>query len=67
MEDQVSLMNKKAEDLTVGDALKINAIATGIMLGAFAVIVGAPVAVEKVSRWNRNRKARHLELVTDEL
>lgn len=58
-------MNKKAEDLTVGDALKINAIATGIMLGTFVMITGAPVAYDKVVRWNMNRKAKHLHVVPD--
>ena len=54
--EETTLMSKNLDDLTVGDALKINAIAAAIPLAAFAVIYAGATAYDKLSSWNWRRK-----------
>lgn len=54
--EETTLMSKNLDDLTVGDALKINAIAAAIPLAAFAVIFAGATAYDKLSAWNWRRK-----------
>lgn len=56
MDEKTKLMNKSLNDLTVGDAVKIN-------VGLVAIAVAIPVTLamaasfaDKVSAWNTNRK-----------
>lgn len=48
-EEKKHLWNKKADELTVGDALKLNAAVLGICLGGCVAVAGAAVVWEKAS------------------
>lgn len=60
MEDN-SMLNKKPEDLTVGEALKINAVVTVVIVGTFAAIAAAPTIAEKAKAKYNSRKAKKNE------
>lgn len=62
---KTSLWNKNVDDLTVGDAVKLNAAVLGgtIALGTAAMLVAA--AVGKVSAWKQARKEKRLSNVID--
>lgn len=57
-----SVWNKKGEELTVGDAAKIQTVYTlvslGVMVGIPAVIVGGAAAWEKFQQTREARKYR---------
>lgn len=57
-----SVWNKKGEELTVGDAAKIQTVYTlvslGVMVGIPAVIVGGAAAWEKFQQMREARKYR---------
>lgn len=55
-EEKKNLWNKKADELTVGDALKLNAAVLGITLGVIAGIGAGAVVWEKTSLKFRQMK-----------
>lgn len=58
MDDNVKLMDKKVDDLTVGDAVKINLGIIAIM-AAVPVTIGCVSAVKNhVTTWNHDRKIK---------
>lgn len=48
-EEQKSLWNKKADEITVGDAMKLNAAVMGICLGSIVAVAGAAVVWDKAA------------------
>jgi hypothetical protein len=65
-------MQKTAEELTVGEALKLNAVVLAVMVGGIVAIGTAPLAVEKIGdrikRFKANRaenKANKVEIVKE--
>lgn len=67
MEDEtpVRILDKKPDDLTVGDALKINAVIlaaiVAIPVAISGVIVGTDKAVQKFKEMRKNRKNKKTE------
>jgi hypothetical protein len=62
MEEKISIMDKRAEDLTMRDTLKINAVVLGVIAGATVLYVGGTVAYVKVSNLlDRRRNRRNQE------
>lgn len=61
MEENIKLMNKNVNDLTVGDALKINGAILAVMVAIPAAIVGVSAAKEKFTDWNTSRKLKKNE------
>lgn len=57
-ETKTSLMNKKLDDLTVGDAVKINLAVIATTVAVPVVIWGATAAVDGVKSRLHARKAR---------
>lgn len=57
-EDNKSLWNKTADDLTVGDAVKLNGLVLIATIGVIAAFSGACVAAEKIADKRRIRKAK---------
>jgi hypothetical protein len=60
MNESTSLWNKRAEDITVGDAVKINIIVMAVMVVPVVAGVGYGVVRDKLAA----RKARKLEALT---
>lgn len=56
-----SLMDTKLDELTVGDYVKMNAIALAATAGIVVALVGADTAVYKFKTWKSDRKTRKLE------
>jgi hypothetical protein len=69
MEDETveptGMLQKKPEDLTTGEVLKIQGVATAIGLGIPLVIGGAWYGWERFSDWRRTRKLNTIENVID--
>jgi hypothetical protein len=61
MEENIKLMNKNVNDLTVGDALKINGAILAVMVAVPLTITAASAAKEKFTVWNTNRKLNKSE------
>lgn len=55
-EVQPSLMQKNVNDLTVGDALKINLVVLATVVAVPAVLIVVGVVSEKVGAWKQTRK-----------
>lgn len=53
-----SIWNKNANDLTVGETLKISAVVTIGSMVVAAGVIGALAGVEKFASWNQSRKAK---------
>jgi hypothetical protein len=53
---ETSLMNKKQDELTVGDSIKIQVYALGAIALVYGTVVGGAVGYNKFADW-RNRKA----------
>lgn len=65
MDENTSLMNKNVNDLTVGDALKINLVILAAM-AAIPVSVCAVVEVkERLTSWNTKRKLNKMVTTTE--
>lgn len=62
---KTSLWNKNVDDLTVGDAVKLNAAVLGGTLGLLVVVGAVFTAVDKIGDWKQARKAKKLENVND--
>lgn len=58
----VSLMQKNVNDITVGDALKINGVVLAVMVGIPAVLIGAVEVKNRVTNFRNKRKAGKLAL-----
>lgn len=63
-ENNVNLMNKKIDDLTVGDALKINLVVIAATIGIPVVTLVGMTAVDSVKKKLRDRKTKNLKIVT---
>jgi len=61
MDEEMTLWNKKAEDLTVGDALKINLVVIAAMAVIPVTIYGVGYGIDGIKRWNTNRKIKKFE------
>lgn len=57
-ENEKTLWNKTADEMTVGDAMKLNGLVLIATIGAIAAISGACVAAEKIADKRRIRKAK---------
>lgn len=55
-EETVKLMNKNVNDLTVGDALKINGAILAVMVAIPLTITGVAAGKEKVASMLKQRK-----------
>lgn len=65
-ENNTGLMSKKADDLTVGEAIKLNLGVLAVFCAVPIVFAGGSVAVEKISNWRMNRKLeKELSETTD--
>ncbi len=67
MNETKNLMNKKADELTVGDTLLVTAIAPILVIGTMAA-AGGVIAVcsktaDKFKEVRENRKNKHLNVV----
>lgn len=60
-ENNEKLMDKKIEDLTVADYVKLNVGALAIMAGGAVLLVAVPEAVNKVKTKLAQRKIEKLE------
>lgn len=56
-----TLMNKNVNDLTVGDALKINLVVLAVMVAIPSALVAVGVVSEKVGAWKQARKNKKFE------
>lgn len=56
MEENVSLLDKRMDDLTLRDSLKINLVVVTALVAAPIVIAGAVTAVEKIREKRAQRK-----------
>lgn len=54
-ETKTGLLSKKQDELTVGDAIKINLGAVAVVAAAYAVVTGAVVGWNKFSDWRMRR------------
>jgi hypothetical protein len=63
--EHVKLMDKKADELTVGDQLKVAAIGTGLILGIYAGAFAAIAAIGYYSDRRRQKQETKLQLVQD--
>jgi hypothetical protein len=59
--ETMSLMDKKANDLTVGDVLKANLIVTAAIVAVPIVVGGTVTGVKKLAALYQERKARKLD------
>ena len=68
MEDNqtTNLMSKKLDDLTVGDAIRINLIVLAATAGVIGVVAGAEAGSVKVKSYLRERKARKTLIDNDD-
>ena len=55
--ETVSILDKKADDITVRDALKINAVILAVMVGVPLAIAGIAAGYEVLSQKRQERKA----------
>jgi hypothetical protein len=60
-ENKTSLMDKNVNDLTVGDALKINLAVVGACVAVPFVIYGVTTVTDKVNAVRAQRKATRAE------
>ena len=59
-----SLLNKKADDLTVGDNFKLIAIVTTAFVGIPVAIAGVSAGVQKVHQlWKQKKEARKNDFI----
>ncbi len=62
MDENTNLWNKKADELTVGDVVKVNIVAPIIMIGAVfagcAIAAGSAKVVDKIRKVRENRKTK---------
>lgn len=65
-EDQTNLMQKNVNDLTVGDALKLNAGILAAMVVIPVAVVGVATAVDRVRDWNVSRQLRKSEAALEQ-
>lgn len=56
MTENSGLFNKTADELTVGDSLKIQAVVIVLMAMIPVLIIGGIEAVERVKFWHNGRK-----------
>lgn len=63
--EPTGMLQKKPEDLTTGEVLKIQAGATAIGLGIPVVIFGAIYGWERFSNWRNTRKLNAIDNVID--
>lgn len=56
IENTPSLMNKKADELTVADNFKIMAVVTVAIVAVPALVAGGAAAVQSFADWRRRRK-----------
>lgn len=59
MDEDIKLMQKKVDDLTVGDALKINLGVMAICAAIPLAIVTASAARAKFADWRYERNLKH--------
>ena len=58
-DETVSLWNTKADDLTVGDSLKVALIATVVTtVAAITIAAGAGAAVSLAQKWQERKQAK---------
>lgn len=58
MDENKSLWSKNLDELTVGDALKLNLAAAGFTVAIGVFIAGAGIAGGKFSDWRHDRQIR---------
>ena len=56
--EKTGLLAKKQDDLTVGDSLKIVAVATAISVMVPVVIIAAASAFDSFAEWRKARKTQ---------
>ena len=56
-----TLMNKNVNDLTVGDAIKINIGIMAVMAAIPAALYGVGYAKDQVATWSMNRKNKKFQ------
>jgi hypothetical protein len=62
---KTSLWNKNVDDLTVGDAVKLNAAVLGGTLALGTAVILVATAVDKINTWKQARKEKKLSNVID--
>lgn len=60
-EVQPKLLNKNVNDLTVGDALKINLVVLAVMVAIPSAVIACAVVTERVRIWKEARKNKKFE------
>lgn len=58
-----TLMQKKIDDFTLGDSLKVNAVILAALLAIPVVTYGVTAGVERIVNFRKNRKSKKFELV----
>lgn len=62
-ETEKSLWNKNSTEITVGDSVKIQLVALGVIAGIYGGIFGGLMLREKLQERRRNRKNNELTVV----
>ena len=62
---QTSLMNKKQDELTVGDSIKIQVYALGAIALVYGTVVGGAVGYNKFAAWRMKKDAEKVLNVVD--
>lgn len=60
-ENSTNLWNKNVNDMTVGDAVKLNGYILGATCALGALWIGSVTAVDKLGSWRQSRKDRKNE------
>lgn len=60
-ENQTKLMDKNVNDLTVGDALKINLVVVAVAVAIPGTFLAGAAIKDKFTNWNQKRKLNKIE------
>jgi hypothetical protein len=65
--DDKKIMQKTQDELTVGDAVKVQVAFTAAFVAVGALIAATPVAIDSIRAWKYNRTMKKYEEAVEDL